>query len=814
MNKRVIKKIWNTILVKQKITLFLLFFATIFMSIGYASINDVIISLSGHGNVKAVEASNTGLVITNAVYSSDNNADDEHSTMDYNGLFLDSSIILGITSESNITYQVTVQNNTSDTYKYNGLLYDETDSNFYSNSNIEVVSNHIGDYLSPGNSMTILVTYQYIDGYTPSSAETLDSYVKLDFDLRYVARIASTYYDTLQEAVDDVNANTNTTIYLLKDTEENIVVPTNTIINFDLQEHTVSATSGDVLTNSGTIEIKNGSMSNSTASAVVFKNNAGATLNILSGTYTNTSPTQDANVILNNGIAYITGGTCNGYGQAAVINNVNSTARLYISGGRLIGYNTTKGQAIWNSGGAIRISDNAYLESSSHDRGALHNASGTVTVTGGTIIGKYLSAIKNEATMTIGTKDNTFYKDIIDIQGETVGIDSSTNFAWYDGLVKGKNNALANKSKATPLEDGHGIIISGTSINGTTYQTAYTSGSYVTITFDANTGSVSETSRNVEINNVIGPLPTPTNTNYIFMGWFTDPDEGVEKTENDTFTTNTILYAHWVLKDAFVQIVSTGVNYKNITTALKAISDSTPTEIKLIRNVSDNVTIASGRNITINLNGYTLNHSGTGSAVITNNGTLTVTNGTITSTIEKAAIDQKSGNLTVNNVNISATQRGAIYMTGGTATITGNSYLTSDASGQVTDNNHLYDRAAVQVNKGTLTVLGGTIVGTNQHAIGCYGTCTATIGNKDGNINSSSPVIQGKIYGIKNEGTLKFYDGIIKGETATVTSTISDEETNSIEVTGTEGDYHTLHLEFPAPAPGNETNETNETPGD
>ena len=60
------------------------------------------------------------------------------------------------------------------------------------------------------------------------------------------------------------------------------------------------------------------------------------------------------------------------------------------------------------------------------------------------------------------------------------------------------------------------------------------------------------------------------------------------------------------------------------------------------------------------------------------------------------------------------------------------------------------------------------------------------IGTKDGTIKNDLPNMQGNTYGITNEGTLKFYDGIAKGITGSITGTISEIEDNSHRTTSTE----------------------------
>ena len=76
----------------------------------------------------------------------------------------------------------------------------------------------------------------------------------------YVARIGDTYYESLQEAIDDVDTDgTETTVVLLKNTDEAITIAAGKNIVFDLQTNTLT-NSGDIQTikNYGNIKISNG----------------------------------------------------------------------------------------------------------------------------------------------------------------------------------------------------------------------------------------------------------------------------------------------------------------------------------------------------------------------------------------------------------------------------------------------------------------------------------------------------------------------------------------------------------------------------
>ncbi len=68
-----------------------------------------------------------------------------------------------------------------------------------------------------------------------------------------------------------------------------------------------------------------------------------------------------------------------------------------------------------------------------------------------------------------------------------------------------------------------------------------------TVTFNANGGEVSPTSKTVTYDDVYGELPTPTREGYTFKGWYTDKTEGTKVTASTRVTTaaNHKLYARW-----------------------------------------------------------------------------------------------------------------------------------------------------------------------------------------------------------------------------------------------------------------------------
>ena len=66
-----------------------------------------------------------------------------------------------------------------------------------------------------------------------------------------------------------------------------------------------------------------------------------------------------------------------------------------------------------------------------------------------------------------------------------------------------------------------------------------------TVTFNATGGSVSPATRTVSGGATVGTLPTPTQTGYDFLGWFTAKSGGTQVTASTKVTANVTFYAHW-----------------------------------------------------------------------------------------------------------------------------------------------------------------------------------------------------------------------------------------------------------------------------
>ena len=671
---------------------------------------------------------------TTGVIASNTTSDGISNWEDYNVNNISSSIDLP-NSDSTVTYKVTIKNIgniEAGLLKITGL----PDNLQYtiSNYNLEdpLCDDNDNTKCKLGSTTTLDITISYKEnGY--NSSETTQVF-NMDFSFFYfgaIARIGDVFYDTLQEAVNAVpKNNTQTTVKLLGSTSEIISVAKNQNIIFDFDNNVLSNVGNNpVISNYGTVVISNGMI-------------------------TSDAPKNGA------------------------VNN-ESTGRITINGGSIV---VTGGrQALYNNKGIAEISGTAYLSSSSTERAAVQNVSGgTMTISGGTIVSTGSSAVVNASTLTIGEKDGNVNVKSPTLQGKIYGISSTAKYNFYNGTIKGKEKAYNNLNHINDKEEGYSIISSEETIDGEVYSVAYL-GIPCEVTFSGNGGTSDEPKRNVEKDKKVGTLPTATRSRYIFDGWFTEASGGDEITKDTIITGNITFYAHWTQADT---ALINGTYYKSIQEAVDAVAaNNEETTITIIRDTSESITVAKNKNILFDFQNHTVSNSGN-KAVIENDGTVKITNGTITSKADTGAINNNgTGKFIMSGGQILATgSRQAIYnLSGGYVEISGSAYLSSKTSGRPTNSN--LDRATIQnLAGGTAVITGGTIVGEVQNAIANEGTIT--IGTKDGNIVTSTPIIRGQTLGIENEGTFNFYDGKIMGITGTIQGNTNDLDgtiTNSTE---------------------------------
>lgn len=100
---------------------------------------------------------------------------------------------------------------------------------------------------------------------------------------------------------------------------------------------------------------------------------------------------------------------------------------------------------------------------------------------------------------------------------------------------------------------------------------AHWKGNEYTLTFNANGGSVSPTSKTIAYGDSYGTLPTPVRENYTFDGWYTAVSGGTKVTTSTkvTVVSNQTLYAHWTAKKF---MLTYNANGGTVSTASKTLT--------------------------------------------------------------------------------------------------------------------------------------------------------------------------------------------------------------------------------------------------
>lgn len=160
-----------------------------------------------------------------------------------------------------------------------------------------------------------------------------------------------------------------------------------------------------------------------------------------------------------------------------------------------------------------------------------------------------------------------------------IASDTTVNAVWAPVTVKLNFDAaggnITNTSKnitygdlESPERDGYTFtgwytaanggtqITKDTKVEVTSDQTVYahwTANRY-TVTFNADGGKVTASTKNVTFGSTYGELPTPTRSGYTFAGWWTAVDSGEQINAESVVKTASdhVLYAHWVLNSVSV----------------------------------------------------------------------------------------------------------------------------------------------------------------------------------------------------------------------------------------------------------------------
>lgn len=736
--KKVYKKDKKKFNYKSFIMIMVLFIIS-FLTIGFATSADEL-RLRGTATIASVYNIKIRSIALDDTYSNATSQYEEHTTDSI------SSTITLPNSDSTVTYEVEIINignvevalfsidNLPSNLKYTINNYTEKTVLCDDTDNTKCML---------GSITTLSVTIGYADG----AYDGLTTEYALDLDFNFVsteeaiARIGNKLYPTIVDAVLDVPyTNTQTTIVVLNNTVEYIKIDETQTIIFDLNGKTVSSSTTNVFENYGDIIIRNGFIA-TTADQGAINNNDTGTL---------------------------------------ILDNVNM--------------NVTMRQCLYN-GGTATITGGSYLYSTSGARAAVHNiGSGVINIDKGvTIIATRFPAVLNKgSTINIGEKGGDVSQTTPLIIGSTYGVDNDANINFYDGILKGKTKGIKNVSKIGELEPNYELASSTETIDGVNYLTNFVAINK-TVTFNNNGGSGGEARRSVPAGYPIGELPVPTRTDYTLLGWYDENDVKIYPTTIVNEDMN--LHAEWVKNTDVAMIGNT--TYASLQSAINAAPANTLTTITLLKNSNEAITIPSSKKLIIDLSDRTLGSSGGNKAVFETSGDVTIVSNTpnnsgkITSSANTAAVNVNAGKFTISSGQITPTgSRQAIYILGGTVEITGTAYLSSKTDGAYNG----VDRATITNVSGTLYITGGTIEATKQHAVSNAGTLI--IGDDDGTVSTTTPLLTGFVNAVKNTGTFNYYDGVLKGQTDAINGTVSDQPQGYKIVNVRDATYETATLEL------------------
>ena len=181
------------------------------------------------------------------------------------------------------------------------------------------------------------------------------------------------------------------------------------------------------------------------------------------------------------------------------------------------------------------------------------------------------NSILSGNSITIGSEETTIKATWIKKVTLTLNLDGGTITSNASGVYSRK----ASVTLGTPTKTGYNfskwqITAGDSTLSGnkltigttdTTIKAIYTAKKY-TVTYNANGGTVSGTSKSVTYNAKYGTLPTPKRAGYSFLGWYTAKTGGSKITETTIvkITSNQTIYAQW--KETLITYEDLSKNYK------------------------------------------------------------------------------------------------------------------------------------------------------------------------------------------------------------------------------------------------------------
>ena len=605
--------------------------------------------------------------------------------------------------------------------------------------------------------------------------EENDKILTLTTEPMDIAKIGEVTYSSLQDAINAAGTE-KTTIELLRgiqytNQDVSIAIAENQDITLDLKGFSIVADFEDaVFTNQGKLKITDTTEEAKgkiigTSDKIIYNKQEG-TLELNKGTITKNI--SNGNIVYNEGILNVTGATI-AQGSYGIYNTENATLNVTegtISGGTNGIYNIgntkidggTIEKSITNvdnanlqiNGGTINFqitnTGNASLQMNGghieyfYDKsscGIRNTSTNTVTIAGGTIK-SYYGIYSTAGTVNIGTKDGNIEQTLV-ITGTANGIYADCTLNIYDGIIKGQITAV--EGQIGKLEDNCEIVI-GQEDN------------YETLILVKKETPLVEVNSNqyYSLKEAIDHITTETTVTILREGTIAEIiDISAEKNITIDLNGNTIKMYNKIKNKGKLTITDLSEEKAGKLTTYKDSPIYNNGNLKIENgNISGNsYGIYNQANGTTNVIGGNITENTYGIYVV--GGTVNISGGNIAN--NTYGIFTNSGTTNIQEGIITNNEYG-VYNSNGTTKITG---------GNINSNVHeVYNGGT-----GTIEVIRGSYITTNNIFIENTSKGTIVIGTQDGSVVLEEPLIQAENYAINNSGngTVKFYDGTIKGKT-------------------------------------------------
>ena len=620
-----------------------------------------------------------------------------------------------------------------------------------------------------------------------------------------VCKIEEQYYTSIQSAVNACPTDgTQATIEMVKSTDEHTIVPVGKNIVLDINGKTIenSNTDNSTITNNGTLRIiDNGNeVGVIESSNIAILNNTGAILTIGEYDTINEVATRERPIIrgTTNGVKNeggqfsFMGGTI--YGDKAIKGRITSTPGLYKTLASKVGPIEMAYLGILSESPEARIEDIYYQKLAS----ALDAARVEETVI-------MLRGVTMESSLEVSNTDNR--NITLDLNGQVLNTNATDYVIKNYGTIQ--------------IDDSAG----GSSISSSVHNVVYNAenailtikGGNITLLLDGTSSEYKSVIDNNGTLNVQGTANINTAKKYVNVinnqGGIVNQDGGTIKSTgsygngihnniNSNVTTNggviqatenTIInYGNATINDGTISTSATGkyAGISNMNTATVTVNGGTisggsygirnmdTAQMKLSKGTINGGSygVYSKTNANVEANGTELTIQGIYCDATT--GDIIVKKANITKTINKyngTGSINISENATVNAITINS--GGNINVTDSTAS----GAITNSSAGNITVSNSTCtstnsNGTIYNTSTGNITIINSTIKNTynntsTYYAINSTSTGTITIGTNDGTVSADKPEIQANSYGINAlNGTVNFYDGIIKGKTEAIKS--------------------------------------------